>query len=191
LGATAGDTFNGLVAKNFYGSTYDFGAGTFAVAPKAGNRIVHAYQPTLTVTVTPASQTITKGQTAAPITATITGVLAGDLAADAWSGAPAISGATNTEGGTYALVASAGSLISDLNYSFTYVPGSLRILDRVIPASASSFPAGLKYLNQSSDFSLDRGSEVSVTIEDEDCTGEGCSPQAAVSGGGKPMAALR
>ncbi len=125
LGSTAGNTFNGLVGKAFYGSAYDFSNEAFATAPNAGNRFVYAYQPTLTVT--PNSQIVTYNGLVPTTSATITGLVSGDLAADAWSGAPLISGATSKTVGTYALTAGAGSLVSDLNYAFAYGTGSLRI----------------------------------------------------------------
>jgi hypothetical protein len=124
-GSTAGNTFNGLAGKSFYGSAYDFSNETFALAPNAGNRFVYGYRPTLTAT--PDSRVVIYDGTVPTTSATITGLVNGDLAADAWSGAPAVSGATSKVVGTYILAASAGSLASELNYAFAYGAGSLRI----------------------------------------------------------------
>ena len=133
-GSTAGNSFNGLVGKTFYGSAYDFGTDAFATAPNAGNRFVYAYQPTLTVT--PVSQVVTYNGAIPTLSATVTGVLAGDLAADAWSGAPAVTGATSNNAGTYVLTAGAGGLVSDLNYAFAYGTGALRIDPRALTVTA-------------------------------------------------------
>jgi len=124
-GSTAGNTFNGLAGKSFYGAAYDFSTSSFAVGINSGNRFVYAYRPTLTVT--PNSQTLTYDGTIPTPSATIAGLVNGDLAADAWSGAPAISGGTSKAVGTYALAAGPGGLASDLNYAFTYGTGALRI----------------------------------------------------------------
>jgi hypothetical protein len=124
-GSTAGNMFNGLVGKSFYGSAYDFSTSSFAVGVNSGNRFVYAYQPVLTVT--PNSQTLIYNGTVPATSATIAGLVNDDLAADAWSGAPAISGATSKAAGTYVLMAGVGGLASDLNYAFSYGTGSLRI----------------------------------------------------------------
>ncbi len=129
-GSTAANSFNGLAGKSFYGSAYDFSNETLAVAPNAGNRFVYAYQPTLTVT--PVSQTVTYDGSVPSTSATITGLVNGDLAADAWSGAATVSGATSRNVGTYVLSAGAGTLASDLNYAFAYGTGSLRIDPKVL-----------------------------------------------------------
>ncbi len=124
-GSTAGNSFNGLAGKSFYGSAYDFGTETFALAPNAGNRFVYAYRPTLTVT--PNSLVITYNGGIPAVSATIAGLVNGDAAADAWSGTPTVSGAVSKNVGTYVLTAAAGSLASDLNYAFAYGTGTLRI----------------------------------------------------------------
>lgn len=124
-GSTTGNTFNDLVAKSFYGSAYNFATSSFSVGVNSGNRFVYAYQPVLTVT--PNSQTLIYNGTIPATSATIAGLVNGDLAADAWSGAPAMSGATSKAAGTYVLTAGPGGLASDLNYAFSYGTGSLRI----------------------------------------------------------------
>ena len=125
LGSTAGNTFNGLAGKSYYGSTYDFSAETFSAPVNAGNRFVYAYRPTLTVTAD--SRVVIYDGTVPTTSATITGLVNGDLAADAWSGAAVVSGATSKAAGTYVLTANISGLASDLNYAFTPVTGSLRI----------------------------------------------------------------
>jgi hypothetical protein len=142
-GSTAGNTFNGLAGKSFYGSAYDFSTSSFAVGVNNGNRFVYAYQPVLTVT--PDSQTLIYNGTIPTTSATIAGLVNGDLAADAWSGAPAISGATSKAVGTYVLTAGVGGLASDLNYAFSYGTGSLRIdpktLSGVLTADSKVYDA--------------------------------------------------
>jgi filamentous hemagglutinin family protein len=124
-GSTAGNNFGGLGGRSYYGSSYDFGSGAFSGAPNAGNRFVYAYQPTLTVT--PISQRITYNGQIPTLSALIAGLVNGDLAADAWSGAPLLSGAASKNVGTYGLSAALGSLLSDMNYAFSFGSGTLII----------------------------------------------------------------
>lgn len=124
-GSTAGDTFGGLPGKSYYGTAYDFSTGTFGATPGAGNRIVHAYTPVLTVT--PDSLTVTyDGAVHAGSAATITGLINGDTAVDAWSGTPGVIG-SGRSAGTYTLTANAGSLASSLNYAFSFGTSGLQI----------------------------------------------------------------
>jgi len=137
-GSTAGNSFNGLSGKSFYGSAYDFFNERFAVTPNAGNRFVYAYQPTLTVT--PNSLTMTYDGTIPTISTGITGLVNGDLAADAvtWSGAPLVVGATSKNAGTYVLTANLAALSSDSNYAFVSGTGRLDILRRSVAVSADA-----------------------------------------------------
>lgn len=126
LGSTAGNSFNGLAGKSFYGSAYNFSTGAFAVAPNSGNRFVYAYQPTLTLT--PDSKVVTYSGAIPTTSATVTGLLAGDLITDAALGPLVITGATSKNVGTYTLAVDVSGLTSDLNYAFAAGPaGSLRI----------------------------------------------------------------
>jgi len=129
-GSTAGDSFGGLAGKSFYGAAYDFATGAFGSAPNAGNRFVHAYQPTLTAT--PVSRTVTYDGTIPTVSATLSGLVNGDSAADAWSGQAAVAGATRKAVGAYGLTASIGSLASDLNYAFAFGTGLLTIDPKAI-----------------------------------------------------------
>jgi len=135
-GSTAGDSYGGLVGKNYYGTAYDFATGDFSGPINAGNRIVHAYQPILTVT--PVSQTVTYNGQIPTLTATILGLINGDLAADAWSGQAAISGATSKNVGTYGLLASLGSLLSDMNYAFDFGTGVLNIDPKTLTGTVNA-----------------------------------------------------
>ncbi|MBO9709082.1 MAG: hypothetical protein J7521_12810 [Caulobacter sp.] len=135
LGSTAGNSFNGLSGKSFYGAAYDFAGGGFSRSINAGNRFVYAYQPILIVT--PVGQTVVYDGTIPTVSATIGGLVNGDLAGDAWSGAASISGA-NRNAGTHVLTASAGSLASDLNYGFAYGTGSLNVLKRQVTVTADN-----------------------------------------------------
>ena len=123
-GSTAGNSFNGLGGKSFYGSAYDFSAETFALTPNAGNRFVYAYQPTLAVT--PVSQVVTYDGAIPAVSAMVTGLMNGDTVGDAWTGTWSVAGATSKNAGIYTLTAS-GNLTSDLNYAFSYGAGTLRI----------------------------------------------------------------
>lgn len=132
-GMNSNDNFGGLQGKNFYGSAYDFAAGTFSVTPNAGNRFVHAYQPTLTVT--PVSMTVTYDGAVPTLSSTITGLINGDLASDAWNGSPLITGA-GSNAGLYTLIVTAGGLASDLNYAFAYGTGTLQINPKALTVTA-------------------------------------------------------
>jgi hypothetical protein len=126
LGSTAGNTFNGLVAKNFYGAPYDFTASGFTVGVNNGNRFVYAYQPTLTFT--PDSRIVTYTGAIPTTSATVTGLISGDLITDAALGPLVITGATSKAAGTYSLAVDVSGLTSDLNYAFAAgAPGTLRI----------------------------------------------------------------
>lgn len=129
-GSTAADNYGGLDGKSYYGTSYDVSTLSFSGPINAGNRFVHAYQPILTVT--PNSLTTTYNGQIPTLTALLTGLVNGDLAADAWSGSPLISGATSKNVGTYGLIASLGTLLSDMNYGFAFGTGSLTIDPKVI-----------------------------------------------------------
>lgn len=125
-GSTAGNTFNGLSGKSYYGTAYDFAASGFTAGVNNGNRFVYAYQPT--ITVTPDSKIVTYDGAIPSLSATVTGLVNGDLFTDAWTGALVINGATSKNVGTYTLTAVTSGLTSDLNYAFAAgTPGSLRI----------------------------------------------------------------
>nr|WP_300598434.1 YDG domain-containing protein [uncultured Sphingomonas sp.] len=135
-GATPGQSdpnndFGGLAGTSYYGDAYDFGTGSFAAAPNAGNRFVYGYRPVLTVT--PDSFHVTYNGAVPTLTATITGLVNGDSASAAWSGAAALSGA-GRNAGTYAVYAALGSLASDMNYAFTFGAGTVVVDPRVISA---------------------------------------------------------
>jgi hypothetical protein len=125
-GSTAGNTFNGLSGKSYYGTAYDFAASGFTAGVNNGNRFVYAYQPT--ITVTPDSKIVTYDGAIPSLSATVTGLVNGDLFTDAWTGALVINGATSKNVGAYTLTAVTSGLTSELNYAFAAgTPGSLRI----------------------------------------------------------------
>lgn len=132
-GSTSGDQFGGLAGKSFYGSAYDFTTGLFSAAPNAGNRFVHAYRPVLTVN--PVTMTVTYNGTVPTPNWTIAGLVNGDLAADAWTGAPIFTGG-GKNAGNYVLTAAAGTLASDLNYAFAFGTSTLRIDPRALTVTA-------------------------------------------------------
>ncbi len=132
----AGNSFGGLAGKSFYGSTYNFGTGAFSTTPNAGNRFVYAYRPTLTVA--PNSQVVTYNRQIPTLTALISGLRNGDLAADAWSGAPTLFGATSRNAGTYSLTAALGSLASDMNYDFAFGAGTLTINPKALTGTVNA-----------------------------------------------------
>ncbi|MBO9695178.1 MAG: filamentous hemagglutinin N-terminal domain-containing protein [Sphingopyxis sp.] len=130
-----GNDFGGLAGKSYYGAAFDFGNGTFAVAPGAGNRFVYGYRPVLTVRPDDIAMTY-NGQTPT-LTSTISGLVNGDSVADAWSGAALLSGAARSAG-TYVLGAALGTLVSDMNYDFAFDTGTLRIDPRAIVAALTA-----------------------------------------------------
>jgi len=123
--------FGGLAGVSYYGDAYDFVSGGFATAPNAGNRFVYGYRPVLTVT--PSSLHLVYDGTTPVVTATITGLINGDSAANAWSGAAAISG-VGSNAGTYFAYSALGTLASEMGYGFTFVPGTVIIDPRTISA---------------------------------------------------------
>ncbi|WP_179187967.1 YDG domain-containing protein [Sphingomonas sp. IBVSS2] len=125
------NNFGGLAGTSYYGDFYDFGAGTFATAPNAGNRFVYGYRPLLTVT--PDSFHVTYNGAIPVLTATITGLVNGDSASGAWSGAAALSGA-GRDAGTYAVYSALGTLASEMNYAFAFGAGTVVVDPRVISA---------------------------------------------------------
>jgi filamentous hemagglutinin family protein len=130
-----GNDFGGLAGKSFYGAAYDFEAGAFAAAPGAGNRFVYGYRPVLTVR--PNDLVIIYDGQTPTLTAAITGLVNGDRAADAWSGAAALSG-SGRNAGSYALTATLGTLESDMNYDFAFGAGTLRIDPRALIATLTA-----------------------------------------------------
>jgi hypothetical protein len=127
--APTGNVTGGLTGKAWYGAPYTFsasGSGSFASAPGPGNRFVYGFQPVLNVSVDAVSVTYT-GSAPAAGSFTVTGLRAGDSAADAWSGAPALGGLAAWNVGTYAVTPTIGTLVSGLNYGFSFTPGNLTI----------------------------------------------------------------
>lgn len=133
--ADPANDFGGLGGRSFYGAAYDFAAGGFAAAPTAGNRFVYGYRPVLTVRPNDVRVTY-DGQIPVP-GASIGGLINGDRAADAWSGAAGFSGA-GRNAGIYTVAANLGSLVSDMNYDFTFGTGTLWIDPRAITATLAA-----------------------------------------------------
>src|SRR5205085_4797060 len=93
-----------------------------------------------------------------PLTATISGALPGDGSAGVSGAASLSTTATNSSGvGNYAITAGSGTLISDFNYGFQFVNGTLQINPATLTASltgtvqktydgtAVAFPAAANY----------------------------------------------
>jgi len=129
------NNFGGLAGRSFYGAAYDFANGTFAAAPGAGNRFVYGYRPVLMVL--PNGLTVTYDGQVPVLSTSITGLVNEDSAAEAWSGTAGLSGASRNAG-TYNIVASLGSLVSDMNYDFAFGTGTLRIDPRTITATLAA-----------------------------------------------------
>ena len=136
--APVGNVLGGLDGKSWYGTSYAFGsagAGSFASMPPAGNRFVYGYQPTLNIA--PAAGDVAYfGSTSSASAVSVSGVQAWDNASDAWSGLPALAGLTSKNIGTYAVTPSLGTLTSDLNYAFSFSPGTLTIVPAALTLSA-------------------------------------------------------
>lgn len=133
--ADPANDFGGLGGRSFYGAAYDFATGDFAAAPTAGNRFVYGYRPVLTVQPNDVRVTY-DGQIPVP-GASISGLINGDRAADAWSGNAGFSGA-GRNAGVYTVAANLGSLVSDMNYDFTFGTGTLWIDPRAITATLAA-----------------------------------------------------
>jgi filamentous hemagglutinin family protein len=121
------NTPDGLTALPFYNRAFDFSTDSYAAVTSSGDRFVYALAPVLTVTADDKSKVY--GAANPPLTATITGLVGGDSLADAVGGAPSLASAATatSNAGDYAIVASSGTLFSDLNYGFQYVNGTLHI----------------------------------------------------------------
>ncbi|HEY5072886.1 MAG TPA: filamentous hemagglutinin N-terminal domain-containing protein [Caulobacteraceae bacterium] len=129
-GAPTGDSFGGLVAKSYYGDQYTFGSGTlgaFASAPNAGDRFVYGYQPT--VTVNPATRSVTYDGRLRTDPYRVIGLQNGDNQADAVQGMLAT---TSQNVGVYGF---ASGLTSDENYAINYGAGTLTIDPKALVAS--------------------------------------------------------
>ncbi|AWM77405.1 YDG domain-containing protein [Phenylobacterium parvum] len=136
--APTGNVTGGLTGKAWYGAPYTFSAsgfGSFASAPGPGNRFVYGFQPVLNVSVDAVSVTYT-GSAPAAGSFNVTGLRAGDSAADAWSGAPALGGLAAWNVGTYAVTPTLGTLVSGLNYGFSFTPGNLTITPAALQVQA-------------------------------------------------------
>jgi filamentous hemagglutinin family protein len=127
--------FGGLAGRSFYGAAYDFATGSFGAAPNTGNRFVYGYRPVLTVL--PNNIVVTYDGQVPVLGASMTGLVNGDRAADAWSGTASLSGA-GRNAGTYNIIASLGTLASDMNYDFAFGAGTLRIDPRTITATLAA-----------------------------------------------------
>ena len=134
LAAPANNTPGGLSASPFYNRAFDFSTNSYAPVTGAGNRFVYALAPVLTVTAD--GQIKIYGSANPALTATISGALPGDGSAGV-SGAVLLSTtATSSSGvGNYAIAAGLGTLVSDYNYGFQFVGGTLRIDPALLTAS--------------------------------------------------------
>src|SRR5580698_1497879 len=132
------------------------GAGTVTVtASQSGNSVYAAassVQQNFTVaravlTVTPASPTITYGQTVPAYTATIAPFVNGDTLATAVTGSPSLTTTPTTPSvaGTYLITAAIGTLAA-ANYSFTFVNGTLTI-NQATPTITWATPSPITYGN--------------------------------------------
>jgi hypothetical protein len=145
LNAPADNSPGSLSASPYYNRPFDFstyynnvfGSPVSGYAPVtgAGNRFVYALAPVVTVSI--ADQTKTYGTANPALTATISGGLPGDSLAGVYSGTPLLqTAATNSSSvGNYAITGSLGSLVSDFNYSFQFVSGTLHIDPAALTAS--------------------------------------------------------
>ena len=134
LAAPANSMPGGLSASPFYNRAFDFSAKSYAPLTGAGNRFVYALAPVLTVTAN--GQTRIYGSANPALTGTITGVLPGDGSAGVSGAASFSTNAVNNSGvGNYAITAGLGTLVSDYNYGFQFVGGTLRIDPALLTAS--------------------------------------------------------
>ncbi len=114
----SGDVTGGLTGKSFYNDAYNFTTSSFASAPNSGNRFVHGYAPTLTVSA--ATKSVVYTGAAQTDTFSATGYLSvADQAADSLTGAVGGMTTSSKNVGTYTLTPT-GSLVSDENYGITF-----------------------------------------------------------------------
>jgi len=135
LGDPANNSAGGLSASPYYNRAFDFATDSYAPVTSAGNRFVYALAPMVTVTI--ADKTKTYGAATPTLTAAITGGLAGDDPTGVYMGAPVLATAatTGSDVGNYAITGSLGTLVSDFNYGFQFVSGTLHIDPAVLTAS--------------------------------------------------------
>jgi filamentous hemagglutinin family protein len=135
LNGPANNAAGGLVASPFYSRAFNFSANSYAAVTGAGNRFVYALAPMLTVTA--ANQTKIYGNANPALTATISGGLPGDAAAGVVSGTPSLGtlATASSDVGNYSIVGTLGTLVSDFNYGFQFVNGTLRIDPATLTAS--------------------------------------------------------
>ena len=135
-GLPTGDATDGLAGISYYNDAFDFSAATFASTPGSGNRFVHGYAPTLTITPTTTS-VIYNGATQTDSYSLTGYVDAADQGADTLSGSV---GGLTTSGrnvGVYNLTAS-GSLVSNENYAIRYGSGALTLTPAALTLAATS-----------------------------------------------------
>jgi len=135
LNAPANNQPGGLSASPYYNRNFNFSTDSYAPVNGGGNRFVYALAPVVTVTV--ADKIKTYGTANPALTATIAGGLPGDAAAGVYTGSPVLqTAATASTGvGNYAITGSPGTLVSDFNYGFQFVNGTLHIDPAVLTAS--------------------------------------------------------
>ena len=144
-----GNTFGSLDS----GNTAIWGTAAGGAVTATGNRYVFAEQPILTVTVN-GDVSKTYGQTAALPDYTISGAVKpgvagaflGDTLASLTSGVADISSdgaAATASPGTYAILASQGSLRSSTGYGFRFVPGTLTVDAAINPPTTGLATTGL------------------------------------------------
>ncbi len=130
------DSKGGLSAPNTrYGAPFD---PAFANIPFAGSGFLYRIQPTLTITADAAARVV--GAANPAFTFTPTGFIAGDTAAAALAGAPALTTPATpaSVAGAYPIIAAAGTLTSPMNYSLTYAPGTLTVVQINVTVTANN-----------------------------------------------------
>ena len=134
LNAPANSTPGGLTASPFYNRAFDFSTNSYASVTGSGNRFVYALAPVLTVTAD--GQAKIYGSANPAFTATISGALPGD-GNGGLSGVASLSttATVSSDVGNYAIAAGLGTLVSDFNYGFQFVDGTLRIDPALLTAS--------------------------------------------------------
>jgi filamentous hemagglutinin family protein len=134
LNAPGNNTPGGLSASPFYNRSFNFATNSYAPVSSTGNRFVYALAPVLTVTAD--GQSKIYGSANPALTATISGALPGDGTAGV-SGAPTLSTTATLSSavGNYAITVGPGTLVSDFNYGFQFVSGTLRIDPATLTAS--------------------------------------------------------
>jgi uncharacterized membrane protein len=136
LSAVSGNTVIYTPSANFFGpDSFQFKVNNGTSDSQVATLLLTVLQPTLTVTVSPATRVY--GQANPTFTDTITGFVNGDNAGVVSGSASLATSATASSGvGNYTITAAQGSL-SAANYTFAFVNGTLSVTPAILTVTAN------------------------------------------------------